>query len=261
MASRTSISIDAPLARQAVQRGRGLGRTFDVALAAAGLVAALPVLATAAILVLVRDGRPIFFRQSRLGRGGKPFRIWKFRTMVNTRGQGPLVTASNDCRITPLGAILRRYKLDELPQLMNVLAGDMSFVGPRPEVSRYVDLSDPVWHEVLRERPGITDLATLMYVDEEKALAGSADPEHDYRTTLLPRKLSLNLSYRRERTWRSDVGLLLLTLRCSFLSQRPSQDELIKTFLNHRSAADGHAPFTAADPAGTGTLEDLRCKE
>lgn len=261
MGSRTSISIDAPLEAPAARTSRGLGRAFDVTFAAAGLIGVFPVLAAAAILVLVRDGRPVFFRQTRLGRDGKPFRIWKFRTMVSTRGQGPLVTASNDCRITPLGAILRRYKLDELPQLLNVLAGEMSFVGPRPEVSRYVDLSDPVWVQVLRERPGITDLATLAYVDEEKALATSSDPEYDYRATLLPRKLSLNLGYRRERTWRSDIRLLLLTLRCSFLSQRPSQNELVNAFLKSSPTTGDRAPLATAGKSETGTLEDLRCKE
>ena len=162
----------------------------------------------------VNDGRPVLFRQRRVGRHGEPFTILKFRSMRMRRG-GPEITSSGDGRVTRTGRFLRRYKLDELPQLWNVVRGDMSLIGPRPELPRYVDPL-PAWRAVHRVRPGITDLATLVYRDEERVLAGFPDPERGYRETVLPAKLALNLEYLQRRSPSRDLKLLALTVRYSF---------------------------------------------
>jgi lipopolysaccharide/colanic/teichoic acid biosynthesis glycosyltransferase len=174
-----------------------------------------------ALAVLALDGRPVFFRQERVGLGGRDFRIWKFRTMRHGEQDEdcPLITASGDPRVTRLGGWLRSLKLDEWPQLINVLAGQMSLIGPRPEVKRYVDPDSPVWQKVLSVRPGITDLATLAYVDEEQDLAGHADIDTRYRKHVLPAKLSLNLRYIECRSNLTDLQLIFLTL-CHILHLR-----------------------------------------
>jgi lipopolysaccharide/colanic/teichoic acid biosynthesis glycosyltransferase len=197
----------------ALVRSGGFGRWFDVICATFALLVLWPVFLVIAVLVLVFDGRPVFYRQERVGRGGRPFRIWKFRTMCPDSA-GPdesLLTVAGNPRITTLGRVLRGAKLDELPQLFNVLLGEMSFIGPRPEVARYVDLGDAHWQAVLSWRPGLTDLATLAYVDEEDTLAGFNDPETCYRQVILPRKLDLNIRYAQLRTRRTDLRLILLT--------------------------------------------------
>ena len=130
------------------------------------------------------------------------------------------ITAAGDARVTRVGAVLRRFKLDELPQLFNVLKGDMSLVGPRPEVPEYVQLEAPIWQAVLQVRPGVTDLATLLYRDEERLLGASDDPNALYRETVLPAKLMLNLGYLRSRSFRRDLKLILLTIRYSLFPRR-----------------------------------------
>ena len=177
----------------------------------AGLVALAPVLVVIAGLVRWGDGGPVLFRQVRVGRGGRSFVLLKFRSMRVDPG-GPAITAAGDGRVTRLGRWLRAYKLDELPQLWNVVRGDMSLVGPRPEVRRYVDPGDPVWQRVLSVRPGITDLATLVYRNEEQLLAGSAEPERFYREEILPEKLRLNLRYFELSCWARDWRLLAMTV-------------------------------------------------
>lgn len=165
-----------------------------------------------ALAVLATSGRPAFFRQLRVGRAGKPFRLVKLRSMRVANG-GPRVTARGDDRVTPVGRVLRRTKLDELPELWNVLRGDMSFVGPRPEVPEYVDLADPRWAEVLQARPGLTDPVTVALRDEEvlmETVAGNR--ELYYRETLQPRKLAGYRRYLQRRTWRSDVVVIWNTL-------------------------------------------------
>jgi lipopolysaccharide/colanic/teichoic acid biosynthesis glycosyltransferase len=204
-------------------------RLFDVTCAAAGLLLLAPVLAALAIVILCDDGRPVFFGQTRVGRKGKPFRIWKFRTM-RTGSQGMVITAAGDPRVTRAGAVLRRCKLDELPQLFNVFKGDMSLVGPRPEVPEYVQLEAPIWQAVLQVRPGVTDLATLLYRDEEKLLGASDDPNAFYREIVLPAKLLLNLGYLHSRSFPRDLKLILLTIRYSLFPERFDQD-LIKRSL------------------------------
>ncbi|MEZ5365638.1 MAG: sugar transferase [Bryobacterales bacterium] len=194
---------------------RPLWTVFERAVSALGLVALSPVLAAAAIGVVVSDGFPVLFRQQRVGRFGKPFELLKFRSMRKSN-KGPLVTGAHDARITGVGRILRKYKLDELPQLWNVVRGDMSLIGPRPEVLRFVEAEDPTWRRVLSVRPGITDLASLVYRNEEDELRGAADPEATYRERILPRKLELNLRGIEQRSFYNDIRLILMTIRSSF---------------------------------------------
>jgi lipopolysaccharide/colanic/teichoic acid biosynthesis glycosyltransferase len=161
---------------------------FDRVAAALGLVALAPVLVAVGIAVVIEDGWPWWFAQERIGRSGRPFRLLKFRSMRRANS-GSLITARGDSRITRVGAVIRKYKLDELPQLWNVLKGEMDLIGPRPEVARYVEMNDPLWRGVLQVRPGITDLATLVYRNEEEILAQAEDPEQYYRQVVLPEKL------------------------------------------------------------------------
>ena len=203
-------------------RDLGLRRGLDLALATIGLVAALPLVALAAAAIVVEDGGPVFFSQLRVGRRGVPFRIFKLRSMTVTT-QGPEITAADDSRVTRTGRILRRFKLDELPQFWNVLRGDMSLIGPRPEVARFVDHTDWRWQQVLTVRPGITDAATLLFLDEESLLAGITDRETHYREHILPAKLSVNLEYLRDRSFRSDLKLLAYT--ATGIMRRPRQPD------------------------------------
>jgi lipopolysaccharide/colanic/teichoic acid biosynthesis glycosyltransferase len=193
---------------------RAMSRVLDFAVSAAGLICFMPVFVALALVILWRDGPPVLFWQTRVGRGGRTFRIWKFRTM-RTGGAGPVITAAGDNRVTGTGAWLRRYKLDELPQLFNVFRGDMSLVGPRPEVPEYVQLRAPIWEAILQVRPGITDPASLLYRNEEELLGQSCDPEQFYRERVLPAKLLLNLEYLRKRSFMQDLKLIWLTVRYS----------------------------------------------
>ena len=204
-------------------------RLFDVTGAAAGLLLLAPVLAALAVLILWDDGAPVFYSQTRVGRRGKPFRIWKLRTM-RSGSQGSVITAAGDGRVTRTGAVLRRFKLDELPQLFNVLKGDMSLVGPRPEVPEHVELDTPMWQAVLRVRPGITDLASLLYRDEEKMLGASRDPNAFYRQSVLPAKLLLNRAYLMSRSFRQDMRLICLTIRYSLFPDSFDPDFIKRTF-------------------------------
>jgi len=188
-------------------------RSFDVVVAALGLVAVSPVLLLLAAAVKLADGGPVFFCQERVGQGGRLFRIWKFRTMVvNAERLGLGVTRDGDARVTPVGRWLRKSKLDELPQLWNVLVGEMSFVGPRPELPRYVARYTESQRAVLQLKPGITDLATLAFRDEEELLARAADVETCYVGFCLPRKIELNLEYARRASLGRDVQIILRTL-------------------------------------------------
>lgn len=188
-------------------------RLFDIVFGTIGLLVTLPVFLAIAGLVLVTDGRPVFFRQERVGYRGKPFRIWKFRTMVNNAEKlGIPLTAGADPRITRVGGWLRATKLDELPQLLNVIAGDMSFVGPRPEVARYVEHYSPEQRAVLDLTPGITDAASIRYRDESRLLADVADPEQVYISKIVPDKIRLNLEYARQANVLRDCGIIFQTL-------------------------------------------------
>jgi lipopolysaccharide/colanic/teichoic acid biosynthesis glycosyltransferase len=167
-----------------------------------------------AVAVRLDSPGPVLFRQERVGRHGRPFRIHKFRTMqVDATGRGPLLTASGDPRVTRVGAALRRHRLDELPQLIDVLKGDMSLVGPRPEVPRYVALYPPDLRErVLAVRPGITDPSSLDFLDEGELLARAADPEREYVDVILPRKLRRAADYADRATFATDLRVIGRTL-------------------------------------------------
>jgi lipopolysaccharide/colanic/teichoic acid biosynthesis glycosyltransferase len=187
-----------------------LRRLVDVTVAGLLLVAVSPLLVVLALLVRATSSGPGFFRQTRIGRDGRPFVLLKLRTM-RTDAPGPAITAGADPRITPLGARLRRTKLDELPQLWNVLRGDMSLVGPRPELPDYVARYTPAQRAVLRTRPGLTDPASLAWADEAAVLATFADPHRAYAEVVLPRKLALSLAYLDRRTVWSDLAVVLRT--------------------------------------------------
>jgi lipopolysaccharide/colanic/teichoic acid biosynthesis glycosyltransferase len=188
-------------------------RIFDLVFSAAGLVLLSPLLALIAIRLYREDGGPVFYRGERVGKDGVPFRIYKFRTMVvNAEQLGGSSTADGDPRITSFGRKLRQYKLDELPQLFNVLLGEMSLVGPRPEVRFYTDMFTAEEKAILRVRPGITDWASIWNPDEGGLLAGAADPEAAYRELIRPTKLRLQLKYVRNHTVLADLTIILLTL-------------------------------------------------
>jgi len=190
----------------------GIPRPFELVIAAGGLLATMPVIAGAAILVRLSSRGGAFFRQLRVGRGGKGFTLYKLRTMTAEDG-GPMVTASGDKRVTRVGRLLRWTKIDELPQLWNVFCGHMSLVGPRPEVPKYVNPEDPDWRSILRVRPGITDPVTLKLRDEEALLARvPGDRELYYREVLLPFKMRESLEYLQKRSWRTDVAVLWRTV-------------------------------------------------
>ena len=175
--------------------GRGLPRAFDVALAVMGLVSTSPLLLASALTVALTSSGGVLFRQKRIGRHGQIFTLYKFRTM-RASANGPLVTSSDDPRITASGRFLRKTKLDELPTFWNVLIGDMAMVGPRPEVPRYVKLEDPVWQKILAVRPGITDPVTLHLRSEEDLLAQvEGDTEEYYLTELQPQKMKGYVDY------------------------------------------------------------------
>lgn len=191
-------------------------RLFDLLASAFGLCLCMPLLSVIAILVKLDSKGPVFFRQRRVGRGGKEFSIFKFRSMVvDAPNRGLQITVgAADPRITRLGGVLRKLKLDELPQLINVFVGDMSFVGPRPEVPRYVAQYDQRQRKVLEVRPGITDPASLAFRDENELLAKESDPEQAYLTWIMPRKLEMNLEYLSRRTMAKDFGIILRTIGC-----------------------------------------------
>jgi lipopolysaccharide/colanic/teichoic acid biosynthesis glycosyltransferase len=178
------------------------------------LILLSPALLLIAIATLVESGWPVLFFQTRVGRGGKPFRLVKIRSM-RPAVAGRCITSSGDPRVTRVGKILRKFKLDELPQLWNVLRGEMSLVGPRPEIPEFVDLNLPIWRSVLQVRPGITDPVSIAYRNEERLLATAEDPVRLYRETILPDKLKRNIAYLSERSLSRDLKVILQTLRCA----------------------------------------------
>jgi len=190
-----------------------LKRAFDFVSSLIGLILVSPILLTIAILIKKEDGGPVFYRGVRVGRFGKLFGIFKFRTMVvNAEKLGGPSTADADPRITKVGNFIRKFKLDELPQLINVLKGEMSIVGPRPEVQMYVDMFTEGERAILSVRPGITDWASIWNPDEGGILAGSLDPEKTYMEKIRPEKIRLQLKYVRERSFWVDLKIILRTL-------------------------------------------------
>ena len=193
-------------------RRAGLPRTVEVLAAAGGLVLLAPVLIVLSVLVFLGDPGLVFFRQVRVGRDGRPFRLVKFRTMRTASATGPAVTIGADPRITRVGQALRRHKLDELPQLFNVLAGQMSLVGPRPELPEFIRWELPQQREILAVRPGLVDPASLAFRREADLLAAQPDPLAFYRDELVPEKLRCSQLYLRRRSWRSDLTTIGLAL-------------------------------------------------
>lgn len=191
----------------------GLPRQVEFALALCGLIAVSPLLLVAAILIKLTSPGAVVFRQRRIGLNGKEFVIFKFRTM-RVDAIGAAVTASKDSRVTFVGRILRKTKIDELPELCNVLRGEMSFVGPRPEIPQMVDLENHLWRRVLSAKPGITDPVTLRLRNEETLLAemGAHDHEAFYKEVLQPYKLKSGILYLDQRTVKSDIKVLILTV-------------------------------------------------
>lgn len=189
----------------------GLPRPAEALLAGLGLVAFLPLLLIAALAVKLSSPGPVFFRQARMGQAGRPFQLYKFRSMY-LHQPGQKFTAQGDARITAVGRLLRKFKIDELPQLLNVFLGEMSFVGPRPEVPEYVDLEDPLWQRVLAAKPGLTHPLTLRLHPEEELLARvEGDPKGFYDCYLLPYKLRGYLDYADRRTTWSDLRTVIRT--------------------------------------------------
>jgi lipopolysaccharide/colanic/teichoic acid biosynthesis glycosyltransferase len=184
---------------------------MEVMLAMLGLALFAPAGLVIAWAIHREDRGPILFRQERVGLAGRPFEILKFRTMSDG-GAGRLITAGGDPRVTSVGHFLRRTKLDEVPQLWNVVRGEMSFVGPRPEVPEYVALYTEVQRRVLDFRPGITDEASLAYRDEERLLGEQSDPDSFYVREVMPAKIAINLEYQRHRTLWSDLGVVFRTV-------------------------------------------------
>ncbi|MBQ2947575.1 MAG: sugar transferase [Clostridia bacterium] len=190
-----------------------LKRLMDVTVSGAALFVLWPVLLLVAAAIKIDDPGPVFFRQVRVGRNGKEFRIFKFRTMVvDADKKGLQITVGRDSRITRVGAFLRKTKLDELAQLLNVFVGEMSFVGPRPEVPKYVNLYTPYQRQVLLVRPGITDYASIAYRNENDMLEGAEDPERMYIDVIMPDKIELNMKYLREISPVADIRLIFSTI-------------------------------------------------
>jgi lipopolysaccharide/colanic/teichoic acid biosynthesis glycosyltransferase len=197
-------------------------RALDLLVSVLGLVILWPFFLLIAAVIKAQSPGPVFYRGVRVGRDGTLFRIFKFRTMVVGADKiGGPSTAGDDPRVTWIGRFLRKYKLDELPQLLNVLKGEMSLVGPRPEVPQYVELFTQEERAILKVRPGITDWASLWNLDEGEVLAGSPDPERAYMEKVRPGKISLQLEYVRHRSFFMDLVILLQTLVAVFLRMRP----------------------------------------
>lgn len=187
-----------------------MNRALDILFSSAALIVLAPTLLLIAALIRLVDGRPVLFRHERVGRCFEPFDLLKFRTMRSSEA-GLSITVAEDDRITSLGGFLRRWKLDETPQLLNVLRGDMSLVGPRPEVVDFVELFPVEYAELLRVRPGITDPASLEFRHEQDALNTLSDPLQTYIGSILPQKLELSLRYTRTRTMWTDLQILAMT--------------------------------------------------
>ncbi|MBK6984686.1 MAG: sugar transferase [Bacteroidetes bacterium] len=188
-------------------------RLFDIFASFFGILILLPFFIIIIFLMIVTSGFPIFYLQTRVGRNGRDFKLFKFRTMhTNADKKGLLTVGGHDPRVTKIGYYLRKYKLDELPQLFNVLFGTMSLVGPRPEVRKYVDLYTNEQQKVLSVRPGITDFASLEFINENDLLAKSANPEQTYINDIMPAKLNLNAKYIEQHGLLFDFKIIMKTI-------------------------------------------------
>jgi lipopolysaccharide/colanic/teichoic acid biosynthesis glycosyltransferase len=189
-------------------------RLFDLFFSIVFITVFAPLFLCIAILIKFDDGGAVFFRQLRVGKNSLPFYLWKFRTMKpNSESSGQITVGARDLRITRIGFYLRKYKIDELPQMWNIVLGDMSVVGPRPEVPKYVALYAESDKIVLSIRPGLTDYASLDYFSENELLAASSDPERTYREEIMPAKLKLNKRYIQEMSLRTDLKIIVRTVQ------------------------------------------------
>jgi lipopolysaccharide/colanic/teichoic acid biosynthesis glycosyltransferase len=208
----------------------GIPRIIEVPVAFGGLIILAPVLVFCAILIKITSVGPVLFRQKRVGLRGEEFTLYKFRTM-RAESSGPLVTASSDQRITSIGRMLRFTKLDELPELWNIIKGEMSFVGPRPEVPPLVNLASFTWQEILSVRPGITDPVTLRFRNEEALLNQNENPERFYQEVVQPYKMKGYAKFIKEKGFLSDLKIILQTIKVVLFPNSvppPTIDELRK---------------------------------
>lgn len=189
-------------------------RLFDITASGLGLLVLSPLFLVLALWIKLDSPGPVFYRQVRVGRGNKDFRLFKFRSMrVGSDKKGLITVGGHDPRVTRSGYYIRKYKLDELPQLINVFIGDMSLVGPRPEVRKYVDLYTPEQLRVLDVRPGITDMASIRYRNENELLEQAADPEQYYRDVVMQDKLRINLEYIADHSFIKDLKIIFMTFK------------------------------------------------
>ena len=192
-------------------------RLFDITASGLGLLVLSPLFLILAVWIKLDSPGPVFYRQVRVGRGNKDFRLFKFRSMrVGSDKKGLITVGGHDPRVTRSGYYIRKYKLDELPQLINVFIGDMSLVGPRPEVRKYVDLYTPEQLRVLDVRPGITDMASIRYRNENELLEQAADPEQYYRDVVMQDKLRINLEYVADHSFIKDLKIIFMTFKKLF---------------------------------------------
>ncbi len=203
-----------------------LKRLFDLVVAIMLLIVLSPLLILFSLRILLDSGRPIFFRQERMGKYGKTFEIFKFRTMRQNTATADGITLLDDNRITKVGAFLRKYRLDEVPQLFNVIRGDMSFVGPRPDLPKYYEVEDKAYRCILLVKPGVTCPAALEFKDEEVILALSDNPEETYVNKVFPMKVELNLKYLRNISVYQDMKIML--------------DTFVSVFIKSESSKSGH---------------------
>lgn len=192
-------------------------RTFDLFFSVIFLALTIPIILVLGILVVIDSKGPMFIFQERIGKNQKPFSLVKLRTMfTESQSKGLLTIGNRDHRVTKVGYFLRKYKFDEFPQFWNVLKGDMSIVGPRPEVKKYVDLYDSNQKEIFQFRPGITDVSSILFWNESELLAQSTDPERHYIDVILPQKIEMSLAYSRKANFFSDLGMIFKTVQSFF---------------------------------------------
>lgn len=192
-------------------------RFFDILFSSLGLIILSPLFLILAVWIKIDSKGPVFYRQLRVGKDGKDFYLYKFRTMVVDADNNGLITVGErDPRVTRAGYFFRKYKLDELPQLINVVLGDMSLVGPRPEVHKYVEMYTPDQRKVLTVKPGLTDYASIHYIDENKVLAKSDDPERTYIDAIIPEKIRYNMKYIEHQSVKEYFKIIFLTIRRIF---------------------------------------------
>ncbi len=226
-------------------------RLFDILASAAALLLLFPLLLLISAAIVFDSGFPVFFAQQRVGRNFRQFRLWKFRSMRSS-SSGPSVTVAGDARITRLGRLLRNSKLDEIPQFWNVLCGQMSLVGPRPEVPEYVEAYRERYQSILAVRPGITDLASICFRNEEAILAKSRNPLRDYRDRILPIKLDLADKYVQSRSIQGDISILIQTVVAIFCSNGSPE---VNTGCQLSSSANSRSRPLQAQPSAHAAIK------